>query len=80
MSGCCNGVDFSLNHEDGMVKVNYKELSGVVNEEEYKAMVKDFVSKVEKFYDNADDKLVPDEYKLGYEKFWEEWYELKGLL
>lgn len=77
ISGCDNGLDWSVIHENGGVKLLLP--SGeeqLVLQSEYQAEVIRFADKVEAYYKSCKPKKLPnDEFtRNGYTAFWNEWH------
>jgi hypothetical protein len=79
--GCPNGIDWRIIHTDGN-KVKHISESGqeaIIDKEDYKKLVLDFVDQVEQFYKNSKTKEIPtdDSDRKGYLTFWKEWRNLR---
>ncbi len=76
ISGCSNGIDWSILHTDGYVRlVTEKGHEVNIKLNTYKEIVFNFVDKVEDFYRKSQDKKVSNDQfdRNGYIKFWKEW-------
>lgn len=74
--GCPSGVDWSVLHIDGVVKLVTEKANEVtINLNDYIKIVFNFVDKVEEFYKKSEAKNIPnDDFdRDGYIKFWKEW-------
>jgi len=75
IGGCHNGIDWSVEHDEGMVKITTE--SGkvtLVDKMMYEEEVIKFADKIKTFYDNCSQKKFHDEFdKNGYIAFWNEW-------
>ncbi|MDE7245733.1 MAG: hypothetical protein K2O18_17410 [Oscillospiraceae bacterium] len=74
--GCSNGIDWSVIHEDGAVRlVTESGKETVVPMTEYQKEVLRFAGKVEAYYRACAPKILPeDEFdRNGYTAFWNEW-------
>ena len=76
IGGCPNGLDWSVTHEDGRIKLVTeagKEVS--IDSDEYKKEVYMFTDKIESFYNDCIPKNTPSEEfeRNGYTAFWNEW-------
>lgn len=74
--GCTNGIDWSVLHTDGFVKLVTEKANEItINTESYIKIVFDFVDKVKEFYEKSEAKNIPtDDFdREGYIKFWKEW-------
>ena len=75
ISGCPNGIDWSVEHDAEMVKITTE--SGavtLVDETIYKEQVIQFADKIKAFYEKCSPKKFHDEFdKKGYIAFWNEW-------
>ncbi|MBM7868634.1 hypothetical protein JOC70_000103 [Clostridium pascui] len=74
--GCPSGVDWSVLHIDGGVKLVTENANEVtINLNDYIKTVSNFVNKVEEFYKKSEAKNIPaDDFdRDGYIKFWKEW-------
>ncbi len=77
ISGCDNGLDWSVVHENGGVKLTLP--SGEeewVPLQEYQREVLRFADKVEAYYKSCQPKHIPDDEfeRNGYLAFWNEWH------
>lgn len=81
ISGCGNGIDWSVLHEDGYVKI-ITESGNVVNVklDSYKETVFNFADEIENYYKRCKEKKIPtDEFDYnGYMKFWREWHNRRN--
>lgn len=76
ISGCGNGVDWSVVHENGGVKLILPSgASEWVSQQDYQAEVIRFADKVESYYNSCQPKNIPDDEftRNGYIAFWNEW-------
>ncbi|WP_353094008.1 hypothetical protein [Tissierella praeacuta] len=81
--GCNNGIDWTVLHEDEMVRlITEKGNTVFVYYIQYKEEVLRFADTVEKFYKESLTKNIPeDEFERnGYIAFWNEWHRRKGDL
>lgn len=80
--GCPNGIDWSVVHEHGQVKlITESGQETVVPMEEYKQMVFTFADEIEAFYRNAKEKVFNDEEQREvYAAFWKEWHQIRDRL
>lgn len=81
ISGCDNGTDWSVLHDNSIVRIflqNGKECNIPI--EQYKDEVFRFADEVEDFYNNCTPKVEPsDEFdRNGYIAFWNEWHRRRG--
>lgn len=79
--GCDNGIDWSVLHTDGFVKlITQKSNEVTININAYIEAVFNFVDKVEAFYKKSEEKNIPtDDFdRNGYIKFWKEWNNLRN--
>lgn len=76
ISGCDNGIDYSVRHENGNIVI-LTETGNVyiISLNEYKNEVIKFARLVEGFYDESSQKILPFEEweRNGYIAFWKEW-------
>lgn len=79
--GCNSGIDFRVKHlKDKVQLTTEQKIKTIIPFEVYKTDVLKFIAEVEKFYDKPDNKNVPQEdvyLKQGFQKFWQEWDDLK---
>lgn len=79
--GCPNGVDWSVVHDGGLVRlVTPSGRETLVSRDEYQKTVYAFADKVEAFYQSCGPKVLPGD-KLdreGYLAFWNEWHRLRA--
>lgn len=74
--GCPNGIDWDITHRGSEVVHEGQDFEEVVSFEAYRHAVLAFAEQVEEFYKSSKPKFFFDEEdRLGYEGFWEEWYE-----
>lgn len=76
ISGCDNGLDWSVVHENGGVRLILPSgESEWVSLRDYQAEVLRFADKVESYYQSCKLKKIPDDEfsKNGYIAFWNEW-------
>ena len=78
--GCNQGVDWTVLHESGTVRLILEEESVTVPMSEYRAAVFRFADTVEAFYRACTPKILPgDEIgRRGYEAFWREFYRRRS--
>ncbi|HFL3828698.1 TPA: hypothetical protein ACG3RW_004070, partial [Clostridioides difficile] len=79
--GCDNGVDWTVLHEDGMVKlITEKRNTVFVYYLQYKDEILRFANMVEDYYKKSLPKNIPDDEfeRNGYIAFWNEWHRRKG--
>ncbi len=77
ISGCPNGIDWSVLHKGETVQLILEDGSEtVLSLYEYKQEVFQFVDKIEKFYKFSLPRILPtDEFdRNGYIAFWNEWH------
>jgi hypothetical protein len=82
ISGCPNGIDWSVLHLDEGVKIiSQNNVETYVDSSEYKKIVYNFVDKVEKHYKISLPKIIPtDDFgRNGYIKFWNEWHRRRNI-
>ena len=79
IQGCFTGHNFWVRHENKKVELTTEtgKTQIVMNFEEYKNVILDFVDKISDFYSDSLPRILPeDEYdKIAYSKFWDEWNE-----
>lgn len=76
IQGCFNGINYWVEHDKQNVKLTTeKKTEIVISKNEYEDEIKNFVDKVEEFYEIRSPKQLPeDEYdRTGYEMMWKEW-------
>lgn len=76
ISGCDNGIDYSVTHKEDTVIIETEEgILYTVSLPKYRAKVLEFARAVEKFYRQCSPKILPTEpyEKDGYLAFWNEW-------
>ncbi len=77
ISGCDNGLDWSIVHEDGNIKLILPSgTEEYISLDDYRAEVIRFADKVEAYYKSCQPKNLPqDEFsRNGYIAFWNEWH------
>ena len=76
ISGCDNGLDWSVVHENGGVKLALPSGEEWVPLQEYQRAVIRFADKVEAYYKSCQPKHIPDDEfaRNGYLAFWNEWH------
>lgn len=83
ISGCPNGIDWSVIHEGDKVKlITETEKTIYVTQEEYRDEVFAFTDKIEAFYNKCQPKILPDDPfdKNGYVAFWNEWHRRRSTM
>lgn len=81
ISGCPNGIDWSIIHEKKNVRLILDDgVQTLIPIREYKKEVLQFVDKIEQFYESSKPKKLPeDEFERnGYIAFWNEWKRRKA--
>lgn len=81
ISGCPNGVDWTVRHADGMVKLIMEDGYTVsIEPEEYRRAVYAFADRIEAFYKTSSAKILPEDdwERRGYQTFWNEWHRRRG--
>ena len=79
--GCPIGIDWSVLHNDGYMKLITKQGNEVnVEPSSYREMVFNFADKIENYYKECQEKNLPtDDFEhRGYIKFWKEWHNRRG--
>lgn len=82
ISGCPNGIDWSVIHEGENVRLILDDGSQeLVPMDEYKKEVFKFADKIESFYRLSLPRVLPEDefYRNGYIAFWNEWHRRRGL-
>ena len=80
ISGCPNGVDWSVIHEkDNVIIITEAGKRSVIPIKEYRETVFAFADLIESFYKSSEIKKIPkDEFdRNGYVAFWNEWKALR---
>lgn len=80
ISGCPNGIDWSVFHEnDTVVLITESGNTVKIPHEEYKKTVFAFADEIEAFYNKSTPKILPtDEFdRNGYIAFWNEWKSIR---
>lgn len=83
--GCPNGIDWSVVHENGQIKlITETGQETVLPFEEYQKTVCAFADEIEAFYRNAKEKVFDDEKTIRgeedrevYTAFWKEWHQIR---
>ena len=81
--GCFTGIDWIVNHDEGMVElITESGIKTTIPLEDYKKVILEFANSVETFYGNPKLKVLPEDEleKNGFELFWNEWHSLKVSL
>ena len=81
ISGCPNGIDWTVLHEGDNVKLILEDgEETIIHIEEYKREVFRFADKIENYYKSCKPKILPnDEFdRDGYIAFWNEWHRRRG--
>jgi hypothetical protein len=82
ISGCLNGIDWSIFHIDGYVTIITEKGSKVnIESNIYRKIVFDFADKMKGFYKNSQEKDLPtDDFdRKGYINFWKGWKNRRYL-
>jgi predicted HAD superfamily phosphohydrolase len=82
IQGCFTGHNFWIRHKDKTVELTTEmgNTKILLNFEQYKNEILDFVDKISDFYSVSLPRILPeDEYdKTAYSKFWKEWNERRS--
>ncbi|MCL2675364.1 MAG: hypothetical protein FWE84_02075 [Firmicutes bacterium] len=80
ITGCPKGIDWSIVHENGTVKISSDtNAQAVIPFEDYKAIVFGFADTVKSFYDNCSPKNSQDAFEnQAYQRFWENWRKIRS--
>lgn len=81
--GCCNGIDFDVLHEgENIVLRTIDSKTYCCSFYEYRDIALAFADKVERFFSDSPDRIVPEEEpdKSGFVAFKNEWFRLKDEL
>ncbi len=81
ISGCPNGIDWSIIHNEDDVILELEDgTQEVISLEEYRNEVYQFADMVEEYYQSCTRKELPkDEFdRNGYIAFWNEWHRRRG--
>ena len=81
ISGCPNGVDWSVIHDGGAVRlITESGRETVVPMQDYEKEVFRFADKIEAHYQSCAPKILPDDPfdRNGYIAFWNEWHSRRG--
>lgn len=81
ISGCMNGIDWSVIHDGDNVRLILEDgQETVISIADYRSEVFRFVDKIEAFYKSCSVKVLPeDEFdRNGYIAFWNEWHRRRG--
>lgn len=81
ISGCLNGIDWSILHNEDDVILELEDgTREVISLEEYRNEVYRFADMVEGYYQSCTSKELPkDEFdRNGYIAFWNEWHRRRG--
>ncbi len=76
IQGCFTGINYWVQHIDQNIKLTTEsKIEIVIPINEYKSEIKNFVDKVEEFYNLSKPKQMPtNNYdRIGYELMWNEW-------
>ena len=77
--GCPNGIDWTVIHENNMVKLVEDESTQIIMPfEEYKNAVFNFADKVKMFYDKCLPKHPNPEDAKAYQRFWLDWEKFRN--
>lgn len=79
--GCDNGIDWSVFHENGDVKIVLKDgHEEIVSLDDYKKEVFKFADMIENFYESSQPKTIPENEidRNGYLTFWKEWHRRRN--
>ena len=78
--GCPNGVDWSVIHEDGMIRLVTESHHEVkIPFDEYQKTVCAFADEIEAIYRNSKEKVFdPEEDREVYAAFWNEWHQIRN--
>lgn len=78
ISGCSNGVDFDVVHENGNIIIKTTDKEYLLSLNEYINSVMSYVGQVEDFLSQNPERIVTDDFdNQGYNAFKTEWFNLK---
>jgi hypothetical protein len=79
ITGCSNGVDWSVRHEDGLIHlVSPTDRETVIPFEAYRKAVCAYADGIKAFYENSQEKVFGcDEDREVYAAFWKEWHQIR---
>jgi len=78
---CSYGLDWSVTHENGMVKLSVDEnTQTVLPFEEYKSIIFEFADTIKSFYDKCSPKTPTgkDFEVKAYQRFWRDWRKMRN--
>lgn len=81
ISGCDNGIDWTVNHRGGdVILILENSTDVIVPLEEYQREVYRFVDKIENYYKSCSPKKMPENKfgRDGYIAFWNEWHRRRN--
>ena len=81
ISGCPNGIDWSVIHKDDTVILRLEDgTEEQISIEDYKKEVFRFADAIESYYNSCSPKIIPeDEFiRNGYIAFWNEWHRRRN--
>ena len=81
--GCINGLDWSVTHENGKVRLTTAlNTETVLTFAEYKSVVVDFADEIKAFYAKCSPKVFMGDFaeydKRCYERFWVDWDKMRN--
>ena len=79
--GCDNGIDWTVRHEDGGIRlITATGRQVVIDPTLYCSDVLEFSDAVEEFYESSSPKILPENEidREGYQAFWNEWHRRRG--
>lgn len=79
--GCPNGIDWNVQHKDNMIDIRTDNGTNItIAFDDYRKNIMDFVSDVELFFGNPNDKVMPDDdlTRSAFNLFWTEWHALRN--
>ena len=79
--GCPNGIDWSVIHENGNIKlITESGKETIISLEEYKKEVFKFADSIENFYNICTKKIMPadEQERNAYIAFWNEWHRRRN--
>lgn len=81
ITGCPNGLDWSVLHEDGHIRlVSPTDCETFISFEEYRTAVYAYADEIQAFYENSREKVFRDEEdREAYAAFWREWRDIRNM-
>ena len=77
IEGCNSGFEWNIEHKDNLVIHTYDNLSEKMSLIDWRRSVLDVCAQIEEFYRMSSPKILDQDERLVWDRFWEEWQNRK---